>query len=158
MFINRLKKRKMAIINWNTVPNYDEWGWDDFWKCDDWVTWHQKLSEHFGEKTATEIWNYAFEKSSSLSSTFNCSSFDASFRAYYKKHNLNVNEDVATEIWGTATDISLGALDTTSNVASGLFGTVGSVFGGNNFKKTINIVLIVGGIIGVAYVYKAFKK
>jgi hypothetical protein len=116
------------------------------------------LTEHFGEKTATEIWNYAFEKSSALSAVYNCSSWDASFRAYYKKHNLKVNEDVATEIWGTATDISLGALDTTSNVASGLFGTVDSVFGGNNLKKTINIVLIVGGIIGVAYVYKAFKK
>jgi hypothetical protein len=60
--------------------------------------------------------------------------------------------------YGTAGDVVLGGLDTTSSVASGLFGTVNSIFGGNNLKKTINVVLIVGGIIGVAYVYKSFKK
>jgi hypothetical protein len=45
-----------------------------------------------------------------------------------------------------------------SNVGSGVFGTVSSIFEGDNLKKTINVVLIVGGIIGVAYVYRAFKK
>lgn len=148
----------MPIITWNSVPDYDEWGIDDFWSCNDWVTWHQKLAKHFGEATATEIWNYAFAQTTNLSSNLDCNSLDSSFRAYVREHNLKPNTDIIVEALGTTTDVLTGALSTTSNVASGVFGTVNSVFGGSNLKKTFNIVLIVGGIIGVAYVYKAFKK
>lgn len=148
----------MAIINWNSVPDYDEWGYDNFWSCDDWITWHKKLVLHFGEATATEIWNYAFKQTTNLSSNLNCSSFNSAFRDYAKKHDLKPNKDIATQIFGTVTDVTTGALDTTSEVASGVFGTVQSFFGGANLKRTINVVLIVGGVLGVAYVYKAFKK
>jgi hypothetical protein len=148
----------MAVITWKTVPDYDEWGWDTFWKCDDWITWHKKLAEHFGEKTATEIWNYTFSKTTNLSSNLDCNSFDSAFRKYAKEHGLKPNTDLIVEVFGTSTDVLTGALGTTSNVASGLFGTVDGIFGGNNLKKTINIVLIAGGLIGIAYVYKSFKK
>jgi hypothetical protein len=148
----------MAIITWNSVPDYDEWGIDTFWKCNDWISWHKRLSEHFGESTATEIWNYAFSKSTNLSSNLDCNSFNTDFRNYVKEHGLKPYSDLITETIGTTTDVLSGALGTTSNVASGVFGTVNSFFGGSNLKKTINIVLIVGGIVGVAYVYKAFKK
>jgi len=158
MYITHLKNDNMAVITWNNAPDYDEWGWDNFWKCDDWITWHKKLAEHFGENTATEIWNYAFSKTTNLSSNLDCNSFDSAFRKYAKEHGLKPNTDLIVEVFGTSTDVLTGALGTTSNVASGLFGTVDSLFGGNNLKKTINIVLIVGGIIGVAYVYKSFKK
>ena len=54
--------------------------------------------------------------------------------------------------------LQLPAVALASSVASGVFGTVSSFLGGENLKKTINILLIVGGVVGVAYVYKAFKK
>jgi len=148
----------MALITWNSVPDYDEWGIDEFWSCNDWITWHKRLSEHFGEATATEIWNYAFSKSTNLSSNLDCNTINTSFRSYVKQHGLKPNTDIIVETIGTTTDILSGALGTTSNVASGVFGTVNSIFGGENLKRTINIVLIVGGVVGVAYVYKAFKK
>jgi hypothetical protein len=150
--------QNMPIINWNTVPDYDEWGIDTYWSCNDWITWHQKLSKHFGEATATEIWNYAFAQSGNLSSNLDCNSLNASFRTYVKQHNLKPYSDIVTEAMGTTTDVVSGALSTTSDVASGIFDTTKSLFGGSNFKKTLNIVLIVGGIIGVAYVYRTFKK
>jgi hypothetical protein len=148
----------MAVITWNSVPDYDEWGYDNYWSCDNWVEYHKKLMAHFGEGTATEIWNYAFEKTSSLSANLSCQSFNSNFRAYAKRYGLKVNKNLVTETFGTITDVAIGGLDTTSEVASGVFGTVKSVLGGDNLKKTINIVLIVGGLIGVAYVYKSFKK
>jgi hypothetical protein len=148
----------MAQITWNNAPDYDEWGYDSFWSCDDWMTWHKKLSEHFGEATATEIWNYAFKQTTNLSSNLDCNSFNSTFRAYVKQHNLTVPSDLVTKTLGTTTDVVGGALDTTSNVVTGVFGTVNSFLGGTNLKKTINIVLIIGGVLGVAYVYKAFKK
>lgn len=148
----------MALITWSSVPDYDEWGIDKYWSCDDWITWHKTLTKHFGEATATEIWNYAFKQTTSLSSNLDCNSFNTTFRAYVKQHNLAVYKDIITNILGTGSDITVGALDTTSNVASGVFGTLNSVLGGSNLKKTISIVLIVGGVLGIAYVYRAFKK
>jgi hypothetical protein len=148
----------MAQITWNNAPDYDEWGWDSFWSCDDWITWHKRLVEHFGEATAKEIWDYAFKKTTNLSSNLDCISLDSAFRAYVKKNNLKVYEDLITDVIGGSNTLLHGAVDTTENVASGLLGTINSLVGGDNLKKTINIVLIVAGVIGVAYVYKAFKK
>jgi hypothetical protein len=148
----------MAIITWNTVPDYDEWGYDDFWSCDDWITWHKKLAEHFDEKTATEIWNYAFNKTTNLSSNLDCNTFNSSFRAYVKAHDLKPYTDLLLETVGTGGDVIGGALSTTSDVITGTFSTISGFFGGSNLKKTVNIALIVGGIIGVAYVYRTFKK
>jgi hypothetical protein len=148
----------MAIITWNNAPDYDEWGWDTFWSCDDWITWHKKLAEHFGEATATEIWNYAFNKTTNLSSNLDCNTFNTTFRAYVKTHNLKPYTDILLETVGTGGDIISGGLSTTSDIVTGTFSTISGFFGGGNLKKTVNIVLIVGGILGVAYVYRTFKK
>jgi hypothetical protein len=153
----------MAIINWNSVPDYDEWGVDTSWDCMDWVTYHKKLAEHFGKLTANDLWNYAYAKSKALSSNLDCRTFNTDFRKYVKDNNLSPYEGagILTPIlqgYGTASDIVLGAIDTTSNVSSGIFGTISSIFGGDGLKKTLSIALIVGGVIGIAYTYKAFKK
>lgn len=153
----------MAIINWNSVPDYDEWGIDTSWNCMDWVTYHKKLAEHFGKPTATEIWNYAYAQSGSLSSNLDCRTFNTDFRKYVRDNNLSPYQGagIYTPIlqgYGTASDIVVGAIDTTADVSGGVFDTISSVFGKDGLKKTLSIALIVGGIIGVAYVYKAFKK
>ena len=153
----------MAVINWNTPPDYDEWGVDTWWNCQDWIMYHKRLVEHFNKPTANDIWNYAYAQSGSLSGNLDCRTFNSTFRKYVKDNGLSPYEGagIFTPVlqgYGTGSDIVLGGIDTTSSVASGIFGTVDSVFGGNNLKKTISVVLIVGAIIGVAYVYKSFKK
>jgi hypothetical protein len=153
----------MAIINWNTVPDYDEWGVDTWWSCQDWIFWHKKLVEHFNKPTANDIWNYAFSKSTSFSGNLDCRTINSDFRKYVKDNGLSpfLGAGVLAPIlqgYGTAGDVVVGGLDTASNVTSGAFGFINSIFGGNNLKKTVSIVLIAGGIIGIAYVYKAFKK
>lgn len=148
----------MALIAWNSTPDYDEFGIDTSWTCSDWTTYHKKLVEHFGKKTANEVWDYAFAQSTNLSSNLDCNSFNANFREYVKKQGLKANNNLLTQVIGAGTDVAGGAIGTTSNVALGIFDTVNSVLGGKNLKRTLSIVLVVGGIIGVAYVYKAFKK
>lgn len=153
----------MAVINWNTVPDYDEWGVDTWWSCQDWILWHKKLVEHFNKPTANDIWNYAFSKSASLSGNLDCRTLNSDFRQYVKQNNLlpYLGAGVFTPIlqgYGTASDVVVGGLNTASNVTSGAFGFIDSIFGGKNLKKTMSIVLIAGGVIGIAYVYKAFKK
>jgi hypothetical protein len=153
----------MAVINWNTAPDYDEWGSDTWWDCQDWIMWHKKLVEHFNKQTANDIWNYAFAKSGSLSGNLDCRTFNTSFRNYVQENDLSPYDGagIFTPIlqgYGTASDVVSGGLDTVSNVSSGVFGGISSILGGDAFKKTFSIVAIVGGIIAIAYVYKAFKK
>jgi hypothetical protein len=142
----------MAIINWNTVPDYDQWGIDSSWNCQDWITWHKKLSEHFGGQTAKELWDYAYAKSGSLSSNLDCRTFNSTFREYVNKNGLSpyANAGVLAPVlstYGTATDILGGTL-------SG----VSSFFSGDNVKKILNIVIIGSVIYGGIYLYKSVKK
>ena len=153
----------MAVINWNTVPDYDEWGVDNWWSCEDWITWHKKLVEHFGKKIANDIWNYAFAKSGNLSGNLDCRTFNSSFRTYVSSNGLEpyANAGILTPVlegYGTASDLVSGALKTTSSVGKGLFGGIDTLFGGGNFKKTLSVVMILGGLVGVAYVYNSFKR
>jgi hypothetical protein len=153
----------MAVNNWNTAPDYDQWGSDTWWNCNDWILWHKLLKEKFGQNKANFLWDYAFSQSGNLSGNLNCRTFDSSFRTYVKNNGLNpfANAGIfAPFLKGTGTiqDVTGSAIDTTGNVASGILGSVDSLLGGSNLKKTISVVLIVGGVLGLAYVYKSFKK
>ena len=142
----------MAQIKWDTVPDYDQWGVDSFWNCEDWITWHKKLTEHFGKETATELWNYAYAKSGSLSSNLDCRTFNSNFRDYVNKNGLTpyANAGVFAPI--------LSTYGTASDVLSGPLKGVSSIFQGDNVKKIINIILSGSIIYGGVYIYKFVKK
>ena len=153
----------MAVINWNTVPDYDEWGVDSSWNCQEWIMWHKTLVQKFNKQTANDIWNYAYSKSGSLSSNLDCRTFNSDFRKYVRDNGLSPYQGagIFTPVlqgYGTASDIVVGGLGTVSNVSTGIFGGINSIFGGDGLKKTLSIVLIAGGLIGGAYVYNSFKK
>lgn len=142
----------MAQIKWDTVPDYDQWGVDSFWNCEDWITWHKKLSEHFGKETAKELWDYAYAKSGGLSSNLDCRTFNSNFREYVNKNGLSpyANAGVFSPI--------LSTYGTASDVLAGTLSGVSSVFQGDNVKKIINIILIGSVIYGGIYIYKSVKQ
>lgn len=153
----------METITWESVPDYDTWGIDEYWNCDQWVLYHKALANHFGKPTANQIWDYAYAKSGNLSNNLNCRSFNSNFRKYVKDNGLNPysNAGIFSPVlqgYGAGSDILSGAINTTSNVASGLFSGVNTLFKGNNIKTILTVALIAGGVIGVAYTYKSFKK
>ena len=39
-------------ITENSVPNMDNWGWDDYWNCEDWVQWHKIMKSKKGKQYA----------------------------------------------------------------------------------------------------------
>lgn len=142
----------MALINWDSVPDYDEWGIDTHWSCEEWMTYHKRLDEHFGKETANDIWNYAYAKSGNLSSNLDCRTLNSAFREYVNKNRLSpyANAGIFTPVlktYGTASDIFEGALTGAS-----------SVFSGNTFKILLNVALIGGGVLGVVYVYNSVKN
>lgn len=136
----------MAVTTWNTAPNYDEWGPDSSWNCDDWIQWHRLLKIKFGSVKANYIWNYAYAQGTLGASHYDCRTLNTAFRNYVAKEGLNPYESAG--IFGPILNVVGGAGDLVSG--SGDF--LSSI--GKNLKTIGYIALLgVAVYIGVT-VYK----
>ena len=142
----------MAVTTWNTAPDYDEWGPDTWWGCDDWIQWHKLLKEHFGQQGANDLWNYAFAKSGQGSGNLDCRTFNSVFRKYVKDNNLDPYANA-----GILAPVLQGA-GTAQDVVSGTLKGVSGFFTENKVKTIFNVALIGVVILGGVYIYKAYKK
>lgn len=74
-------------ITWQSTPVYDTWGpnfIDGYWKCGEWMAWHQALDQHFGRAQANLIWYTAwFQGANSFGASTNDCKFDSSFTNYF---------------------------------------------------------------------------
>ena len=43
-------------------PDYDDWGWDDYWDINDWKNWYVALEKQFGASEAGKKWLEAWNK------------------------------------------------------------------------------------------------
>ena len=142
----------MSVTTWNTAPDYDQWGNDTSWSCDDWIMWHKLLKEKFGQNKANFMWDYAFAQSGNLSSNLNCRTFNSSFRTYIKNNGLNPFANA-----GIFAPVLQGA-GTIQDVTGNVLGGVTSFFSSNNVKNILNIVAVGAVVFGGIYAYKTFKK
>ncbi len=143
----------MAVTTWNTVPDYDKWGVDTWWSCEDWIMWHQELKKHFGSNRARQIWEYAFKRSGFGSGNYNCAEYNARFRSYQKANDLKTGvilEGTVGDIIDIPTNIIDFASDTVSNTVD--------FFKGNTIKTILTIALVGAVVVGGAYAYKSFKS
>ena len=137
----------MIVTTWNIVPDYDEWGSDSSWSCDNWLQWHAELKKKFGTEKAKLIWEYAYAEGSAFSNHWDCRSFNAKFRAYISKEKLDAYANLGAlsllvKPIGAVTDVTTGAIDFTSSF-------------GKNFKTILTVALVgVGGFL----IYKAYKS
>lgn len=143
----------MAVTTWNITPDYDQWGIDTWWSCEEWIMWHQELKKHFGSSRARQIWEYAFNKSGFGSGTEWCAETNTRFRAYIKTNNLSTG-GIGAGVLGDVIDIPAKVIDFASDTVS----NVSDFFSGGTTKKILTVGLVVGGLVALAYVYQSFKK
>lgn len=144
----------MAIITtWDIAPDYDKWGVDTYWTCDNWVQWHKQLKSHFGKEKAIAIWNYAYAQQGMFESALDCRTFNKAFRDYVKQEELDPYANVGAmaiilKPIGAGSDVVYGASDVVSGAGDFL----------SKFGKAITTVLFVGivGVVGY-YGYKIYK-
>ena len=135
----------MKVTTWNTVPNYDEWGRDTSWNCDDWIQWHKELKKKFGIDRAKYIWEYAYEQGTLGASHWDCRSFNTTFREYVSQENLDPYKSTPLSFVvrpiGVGTDIIDGVISSAE-------------FLGKNTKTILMI-----GLVGLTayFGYKAYK-
>ena len=142
----------MSVTTWNTAPDYDQWGNDTSWSCDDWIMWHKLLKEKFGQNKANFMWDYAFAQSGNLSSNLNCRTFNSSFRAYVQSNGLNPFANA-----GIFAPVLQGA-GTIQDVTGNVLGGVTSFFSSSNVKNILNVVALGAVVFGGIYAYRTFKK
>ena len=142
----------MAVTTWNTAPDYDQWGIDTSWSCEDWIQWHRLLLPKFGKDKAKIIWDYAYAKSGSLSSNLDCRTFNSSFRKYVSENNLDpyANAGIFSPVLGTYGSVT--------DIGGNLLKGITSFTQGNTVKNILNIALVGAVVIGGIYAYKTFKK
>lgn len=79
----------MPTITAESVPDYDAWGPDDYWSCNDWTTWHDALKRKFGKDVANKMWLEAFEKQDSFEHAINFCKYDGAFNSYVRAQGLD---------------------------------------------------------------------
>ena len=142
----------MSVTTWNNAPDYDQWGNDTSWSCEDWIMWHKLLKEKFGQNKANFMWDYAFAQSGNLSSNLNCRTFNSSFRTYIKNNGLNPFANA-----GIFAPVLQGA-GTIQDVTGNVLGGVTSFFSSSNVKNILNVVALGAVVFGGIYAYRTFKK
>lgn len=142
----------MSVTTWNTAPDYDQWGNDTSWNCEDWIMWHKLLKEKFGQNKANFMWDYSFAQSGNLSSNLNCRTFNSAFRTYVKDNGLNPFANA-----GIFAPVLQGA-GTIQDVTGGVLGGVTSFFSSSNVKNILNVLALGAVVFGGIYAYRTFKK
>lgn len=139
------------VITWNNVPDYDQWGFDSKWSCEQWIEWHRALKTHFGPDRAKLIWDYAFAQSGNLSENLNCRTFNGSFRSYVAANKLDpmANAGIFTPV--------LNGLGSAQDIADNIFDSLSSLTKSNTLKNIIVIAGFAVVVFGGAYLYKTFK-
>ena len=51
-------------INAYSQPDYDDWGWDDYWTITDWKKWYDEMEKQFGAAEAGKKWLEAWHRQS----------------------------------------------------------------------------------------------
>jgi hypothetical protein len=137
----------MGPTSWDSIPDYDNWGPDTWWSCEDWIQWHRLLVRKFGKEKAKIAWDYAFAKSGMGSGNLDCRTFNSNFRSYVAQWGLD--PFAGAGVFTPILKLYGGAADTVSNVGGLFSGTKGKVI-----TYTLIGILVV---IGTMVVYKKLK-
>lgn len=137
-------------ITWDSTPDWDEWGWDTYWYCDDWILYHEALLEHYGDlNTANKIWRNQWAKQSSFFSDtkFDCP-IQKTFSQYFKDQGIDVGH------WGSA--LITPVLETGVNLSENANETITDLSNtGKNLTKALPYIAIGAGAL---YAYANRKK
>ena len=77
-----------GVISADSIPDLDDWGWDSFWGCDEWVKWHKALRQKYGLESANQIFAEWWNKQTFGAHALGCRTIDSDFRTYVRSVGL----------------------------------------------------------------------
>ena len=80
-------------ITWDSPPDYDEWGIDEYWTCSQWIEWYYHLKSYYGKAEAVKKFREAFAKGTAGAHHFRCNSPYPFPTQEYQNFNRFMNEE-----------------------------------------------------------------
>ena len=74
-------------ISAESYPDYDGFGWDNYWSCTDWMIWYGKLKQAYGVSEAKLRWKSAWEKQDNTSNPYLWCMYSDDFYAFIKEND-----------------------------------------------------------------------
>ena len=108
--------------NPDATPDFDEWGPDEYWKIDDWVTWHKAMKAAYGLDAANRTFIEQWFKQTNFANPIDARSTNSSFRDYARANGFLdalFGGLSFLKVLGAATDVVSSGSDVVSDVASG---------------------------------------
>lgn len=149
------------------VPNYDSWTFfDDYWGKEEWKQWYNALKAQGSTKDAQDHWKRAwaswrtpFSHEGNTEGTERSLTpresdwpvFYGDFREWMKSNDLWVEQNWVSSIF-TAGDT---ALDSAGEVVAGAGSAVTKTV--TFVGKALPVILVLAGVVGLAYAYRTFK-
>lgn len=86
-----IRGRLAATITAESAPNYDNWGYDEYWGCAEWIAWHKALKQKYGTEKANDYWLAAWEDQDSLANPYNWCKYNTTFHDYFRSQGIDVS-------------------------------------------------------------------
>ena len=145
-----------GVITAQSVPDLDDWGWDSFWDCADWITWHKALAQAYGKDAALLKFATEWNKQGMGAHALGCRTVDSDFRTYINSVGLY---DV---VWQSAGGFKYvlqpigSVMQTAGNVGGGLLKGLDTTT--TTFKYLVP-ALLTAVVLGVAiYGYRTVTR
>lgn len=109
-------------ITADSTPDLDDWGYDDFWTCSDWMLWHGLVKKKYGKPEADRRFIHHWNLQTLGAHALDCRSFNTAFRDFLKKERLLDEAYGSAGILapiGAVTDVVSSGSDVVSDTAKG---------------------------------------
>lgn len=148
------------VITSQSTPDYDDWGWDDYWSCADWITWHKAMVKDFGKDYANTKLIKAYHQNAVLAHHVSCRSVNAAFKDYAKKNGFYDQlftglEGVVVKGGAALVNVADSALNVTDSLADNAEDVAKSSLTITKYLLPIILVLVIIGAL--LYLNKQFS-
>lgn len=142
-------------ITADSIPDLDEWGWDDYWDINDWMEWHRLMKARYGLAKANSTFLKYWDKQTSGANPLGARSFNSKFKEYARANGFYDGLfsgllDMLARPGSAAQDLVKGGTNVISSAAKGAENT------GKVLKFLIPAAIVVAVVIGGIWAYKTY--
>lgn len=106
-------------ITADSTPDFDNWGWDDYWTCSDWMRWHQLNVTSYGRTVANDKFVQQWAAQDGFMAPYNWCKYDSDFAGYFQAQGIDVGW-LFSHLVVTAQNVGDNVLSSTEDLSSGL--------------------------------------
>lgn len=134
-----------ATIHKDSVPDLDNWGFDDYWDCDDWIKWYKARKQSYGATDAKETFLRYFSKRTAFGHELTC--FNTSYFYDYFTREGVFSRDAAIEAVRGASNVVSNTAQSASNATKAI----------SNISKYLPYILLVLALVLVFWALRNSK-